>query len=345
MDRCQESVSAGRASQARTASRRRRRVGALGRAPDGPKTAAAPARPRARRRDPRALGLDANRTRGGGCRRRRTRTDREVARLHGRRRCAALPLCRRPARRHGKARRGHPPGEARRGARRNRLRCWRCPPARPRPAGQDGRRRVAPPVRDAVVRRWDAARRLSGRDEAAPRRSDGRASARRYAPLTLPTPSFVTLMAVFIRPRKGSPVGKRHLLGAAAVVTALAGQTASASGDPVAAVKADLAKLQSDAATARATIVPAAQKVVSDAAAAKGSARAQAIAVMKPDLMQLRSDLKAARTQIWADRAQLRTDLAAAKGVNGARKELQPVVKSTRAAIWSDKTAIGSALK
>jgi predicted nucleic acid-binding Zn-ribbon protein len=140
-------------------------------------------------------------------------------------------------------------------------------------------------------------------------------------------------------------LSKRHLLGAAAAVAALAAPNAFAAGDPVAAVNADLAKLKTDVASARATIVPTAQKLASDAAAAKGSTRAQAVAVVKPDLMQLRSALKAARTQIRADRAQLKTDLAAAKSVDGTRKQLQPAVKSTRAAVKADRTAIRNALQ
>jgi hypothetical protein len=140
-------------------------------------------------------------------------------------------------------------------------------------------------------------------------------------------------------------LSKRHILGAAGVVTALAAPAAFAAGDPVAAVKADLAKLQADATSARATIVPDAQKLASAALAAKGSTKAQAVGAVKPDLLQLRSDLKAARTQLAADRAQLKTDLASAKGVNGARKQLRPVVKSTRAAVRTERTAIRNALK
>ena len=148
-----------------------------------------------------------------------------------------------------------------------------------------------------------------------------------------------------IRPRKGSSLSKRHILGAAALASAVAASSAFAASDPVAAVKADLAKLQSDVVSARTTIVPDAQKLAADAAAAKGSTRAQARAAIKPDLVQLRNDVQAARTAIKADRAQLKADLAAAKGVNGARKQLRPVIKSTRTAIKTDRTAIRDAVE
>jgi predicted nucleic acid-binding Zn-ribbon protein len=137
---------------------------------------------------------------------------------------------------------------------------------------------------------------------------------------------------------------KTVVAGVAAAGLAAFPALAPADTAPVATVKADLAKLQSNVATARTTLVGDAQKLAADANAAKGTSRKAARAAIKPDLQKLHSDLAAARATIKADHAQLRSDLAAAKQVKGAAKELKPVLASTRASVKQLRSEIRSEL-
>jgi hypothetical protein len=93
---------------------------------------------------------------------------------------------------------------------------------------------------------------------------------------------------------------------------ALAPAAALADSDPLAAVKTDVAKLQSDAQNARDTLVADANKLASDAQSLEGTTdRRHAIDTLKADRAQFKSDREAAQTTLRADRLQLRTDLKA----------------------------------
>jgi hypothetical protein len=99
---------------------------------------------------------------------------------------------------------------------------------------------------------------------------------------------------------------------------ALAPAAALADSDPLAAVKADAAKLQSDAQSRRDTLVADAQKVVTDAQSLKGTTdRGHAVDLLKGDRDQFKSDRLAARSTLQADRQQLAADL---KALRDARK-------------------------
>jgi hypothetical protein len=140
---------------------------------------------------------------------------------------------------------------------------------------------------------------------------------------------------------------KKQILGLIVLAGALAVPAlAGADTAPVAAVKADLAKLQADVQAKHDTIIAHAHKLATDAAAAKSApTRKDARAAIQPDVQKLRDDLVAARTVLQADRAQLATDLATAKQDKANRKELRPVVQSTRQAIKQLRTELRAELK
>jgi hypothetical protein len=96
---------------------------------------------------------------------------------------------------------------------------------------------------------------------------------------------------------------------AAACIPALA---AVAGQDPVAAVNADTAKLQSDFSAAHDTLIADASKLQADAQLLSGSDKAQARAAIKADFQQLRSDFVSARSTMRADWKQLLSDYRAA---------------------------------
>ena len=73
----------------------------------------------------------------------------------------------------------------------------------------------------------------------------------------------------------------------------LAPSAALADTDPAAAVKADVAKLVSDATTRHDVVIADANKLTADAQAAKGGTKEAARATIKADLAKLRTDRKA----------------------------------------------------
>jgi hypothetical protein len=132
------------------------------------------------------------------------------------------------------------------------------------------------------------------------------------------------------------------------LVTALAlavlAPAATAQGDPAAAVKADLAKLVSDADARHDVVIADANKLAADAQAAKGGTKAAARAAIKADLAKLRADRKAAAEVVKADRAQLKTDLAAAKDAK-ALKGLRSSLKEARTALKQQRAEVKAALQ
>jgi len=95
----------------------------------------------------------------------------------------------------------------------------------------------------------------------------------------------------------------------AALSLAVLAPGALAASDPLAAVKADLSKLQADFASAHDTLMADAQALQSDAqslgAAAKGDARAQVRAKIKADWEQFKADRAAKKATLQADWQQL----------------------------------------
>jgi ABC-type transporter MlaC component len=141
------------------------------------------------------------------------------------------------------------------------------------------------------------------------------------------------------------------LVTMALVLGVLAPSAALADADPVAAVKADVAKLLSDASARHDVVIADANKLAADAEAAKGGTKAAARATIKADLAKLRADRKAAAVILKADRAQLKTDLEAAKeakalkGLRGTLKDARDTLKQQRAEVKQALEAAHAAVK
>src|SRR5206468_1455197 len=112
--------------------------------------------------------------------------------------------------------------------------------------------------------------------------------------------------------RKGIPSMTKQrkvlLLTVLALVGAALAPTAALSdSDPLAAVKADIAKIESDAQSARNTLVADAQKTASDAHSLQGTTdRRHAIDVLKADRDQFKSDRESAQATLTGDRETLK---------------------------------------
>jgi hypothetical protein len=126
---------------------------------------------------------------------------------------------------------------------------------------------------------------------------------------------------------KGRPVKKTiALLAVVAGGVGLAAPAALADTDPLAAVRADVAKVEADATARHDLVIADAQKLQADAQAAVGGTKDAAKATIQADRQKLRADRAQATATVRADREQLRTDLAAVHaaraGGNGVLRDL-----------------------
>lgn len=120
------------------------------------------------------------------------------------------------------------------------------------------------------------------------------------------------------------------LLAVVAGGVGLAAPAALADTDPLAAVRADVTKVEADATARHDLVIADAQKLQTDAQAAVGGDKDTAKATIRADVAKLHADRLQATSTVLADRAQLTGDLAAAHtagaGGNGALKSLlQPM--------------------
>lgn len=116
-------------------------------------------------------------------------------------------------------------------------------------------------------------------------------------------------------------------VGAASFSSAVA----LADGDPLAAVKADIAKVESDVQAAHDTLVADAGHLESDAIALKGNAnKDQVKTTIKADWEKLRSDRHMLLGQIQADRKALVADLKAARDAHVGKGEIRPLLQALR---------------
>jgi cobalamin-dependent methionine synthase I len=111
-------------------------------------------------------------------------------------------------------------------------------------------------------------------------------------------------------------------LAAAAVLGVVAFVPAAlAADDPLAAVKTDIAKLQTDFSSAHDTLIADAQKLQADAALIKPGNKDAAKAALTADWAQLKSDFAAKHTVMQADWTQLHADFEAARAAKSGTKD------------------------
>ncbi len=135
------------------------------------------------------------------------------------------------------------------------------------------------------------------------------------------------------------------LVALGAVAGALAIPAAFADTDPLAAVKADIAKLTTDATARHDLVVADAQKLGADAEAAIGTPRKTALATIKADRAKLKSDREAATATVKADRAQLKTDVAAVHAAKTGKGQMKALLQPLRTLLQQQRTEIKSALQ
>jgi len=138
-------------------------------------------------------------------------------------------------------------------------------------------------------------------------------------------------------------------LAAAAVLGVVAFVPAAlAAGDPLAAVQADITKLQADFSSAHDTLMADAQKLQSDAALVKPGNKDAAKAALKADWTKLQSDFQAKHTTMQADWQQLHSDFQAAReakaGTKADRVALRDATKQMHDAFQTGRAQVHEAV-
>jgi hypothetical protein len=121
-------------------------------------------------------------------------------------------------------------------------------------------------------------------------------------------------------------VHKLLYLGVLALA-AVAIAPAAALADPLDAIRADIAQLQSDATTKHDTVLADAQTLQSDATSLVGSDRSTARAKIQADVTRLTTDWHALLATCLADRARLQADIAAAHAAGIGPRQIRPLVR------------------
>jgi hypothetical protein len=139
-------------------------------------------------------------------------------------------------------------------------------------------------------------------------------------------------------------------LAAAAVLGVVAFVPAAlAAGDPVAAVQADLTKLQSDFSAAHDTLIADAQKLQSDAALIKPGNKDAAKSALKADWTKLQSDFQAKHVTMQADWQQLHADFLAARdakaGTRADRVALRTAEQQMRQTFQTGRAQVHEAVQ
>ena len=116
-------------------------------------------------------------------------------------------------------------------------------------------------------------------------------------------------------------------LTALALVVAAIVPIAALADDPLAAIKADITKLQSDVKVKHDAVLADAQTLQTDAQTLAGSDKATAKAKIKIDVLKLTGDWRSLLSVCLSDRAQLRTDVAAAHAAGLTRGQIHPLVR------------------
>jgi len=117
-----------------------------------------------------------------------------------------------------------------------------------------------------------------------------------------------------------------YLIVLALAVAALVPVAAFAD-DPLAAINADITKLQTDVKAKHDTVLADAQTLQTDAQTLVGSDKATAKAKIKIDVLKLTGDWRSLLSVCLSDRLQLRTDIAAARAAGIGRGQIRPLVR------------------
>lgn len=135
------------------------------------------------------------------------------------------------------------------------------------------------------------------------------------------------------------------LLAVVAGSVGVAAPAALADTDPLAAVRADVAKVEADATARHDLVIADAQKLQADAQAAAGGTKDAAKATIQADRQKLWSDRAQATETVRADRAQLRTDLAAVHAAKaGGNGVLEDLLRPMRTQLRQQHREIVSAI-
>ena len=142
----------------------------------------------------------------------------------------------------------------------------------------------------------------------------------------------------------------RKTLAAAAAALGVAAfaPVALAADDPLAAVKADIAKCQTDFTSAHDTLMADAQKLQSDAALIKPGNKDAAKAALKADWTKLQSDFQATHATMQADWQQLHADLQAAReaksGAKADRAALRDAIQQMKSTFQQGRAQVHEAV-
>jgi uncharacterized DUF497 family protein len=114
---------------------------------------------------------------------------------------------------------------------------------------------------------------------------------------------------------------------ALAVAVSVIVPVAALADDPTGAIKADIAKLQTDVKAKHDAVLADAQTLQTDAQTLVGSDKATAKAKIRIDILKLTGDWRSLLSVCLADRVQLHADVLAARAAGAKPKEIRPLVR------------------
>jgi hypothetical protein len=139
-------------------------------------------------------------------------------------------------------------------------------------------------------------------------------------------------------------VHKLLFLAALALAAAAIVPAAALADDPLGAIKADIAQLQTDVARKHDTVVADAQTLQNDAQSLVGSDRATARAKIRADVTKLTTDWHSLLAVCLGDRAKLQSDIAAAHAAGIGPRQIHPLVREANLQIRASNLAMRSAV-
>ena len=135
------------------------------------------------------------------------------------------------------------------------------------------------------------------------------------------------------------------LLAAVALACVAGAQTARAETDPVAAVKADVQKLVTDATALHDSVKADADKITADVKALQGTTnRAAARDALKADWQKLLADSAQFRPAVEADWAQLKSDLKGLRTAKLGSADLKALLQQANEALGTQRDAVKQAV-
>jgi hypothetical protein len=116
-------------------------------------------------------------------------------------------------------------------------------------------------------------------------------------------------------------------LTALALVAAAIAPLAAFADDPLSAITADIAQLQSDVQVKHDAVLADAQTLQNDAQSLVGSDKSTARAQIKIDVLKLTGDWRSLRSVCLQDRGKLQSDIAAARAAGEGKGQIRPLVR------------------